>query len=152
MRYIRYVSNWLHPISWDIKSVLVPGCGRLFSILCPVTIVSSHIIFMVTCGGTVNQVTVQVQSRSRKICTLLCWAFFVLWLYYQFVVYSSDTINHIIQGLYSQSGRTSYRMISWSLEAARFIFTLSQSLCNLTGTSETVLPRCLSNCRTIWLS
>ena len=52
-------------------------------------------------------------------------------------------------GLYSLSGKTSYRKISWSLEAARFGFKLFQSLWNLTGTSAALLPRCLSNFRTI---
>ena len=53
-------------------------------------------------------------------------------------------------GLYSLSGRTSYRNISRSLEAARFGFELFHSLLNLTGTSATALPRCLSNVRAIW--
>ena len=53
------------------------------------------------------------------------------------------------QGLYSLSGKTSYRKISWSLEAARFGFELFQSLWNLAGTSEALLPRCLSNFRVI---
>ena len=48
------------------------------------------------------------------------------------------------QGLYSLSERTSYRKISWSHEAARFGFRLSQSLWNLTGNSAAALPRCLS--------
>ena len=48
-------------------------------------------------------------------------------------------------GLYSLSGKTSYRKISWSLEAARFGFKLFQSLWNLAGTSAALLPRCLSN-------
>ena len=52
-------------------------------------------------------------------------------------------------GLYSLSGRTSYRKISWSLEAARFGFKLFQSLWHLTGTSAAQLPRCLSNVRGI---
>ena len=54
-----------------------------------------------------------------------------------------------LQGLYSLSGKTSYRKISWSLEAARFGFKLSQSLWNLAGTSAALLPRCLSNFRAI---
>ena len=54
------------------------------------------------------------------------------------------------QGLYSLSGKTSYRKISWSLEAARFEFKLFQSLWNLAGTSAALLPRCLSNFRAIW--
>ena len=54
-----------------------------------------------------------------------------------------------ILGLYSLSGKTSYRKISWSLEAARFGFILFQSLWNLAGTSAALLPRCLSNFRAI---
>ena len=54
-----------------------------------------------------------------------------------------------ILGLYSLSGKTSYRKISWSLEAARFGFKLFQSLWNLAGTSAALLPRCLSNFRAI---
>ena len=53
------------------------------------------------------------------------------------------------RGLYSLSGKTSYRKISWSLEAARFGFKLFQSLWNLAGTSAALLPRCLSNFRAI---
>ena len=52
-------------------------------------------------------------------------------------------------GLYSLSGKTSYRKISWSLEAARFGFKLFQLLWNLAGTSAALLPRCLSNFRAI---
>ena len=52
-------------------------------------------------------------------------------------------------GPYSLSGKTSYRKISWSLEAARFGFKLFQSLWNLAGTSAALLPRCLSNFRAI---
>ena len=48
---------------------------------------------------------------------------------------------------YSQSGRTPYRKISWSLKAARFRFRLFQSLWNLTGISAAVLPKNLSNLR-----
>ena len=53
------------------------------------------------------------------------------------------------QGLYSLSGKTSYRKISWSLEAAKFGFKIFQSLWNLAGTSAALLPRCLSNFRAI---
>ena len=67
---------------------------------------------------------------------------------------SPDHDVHVIvlshpQGLYSLSGKTSYRKISWSLEAARFGFKLFQSLWNLAGTSAAMLPRCLSNFRAI---
>ena len=51
------------------------------------------------------------------------------------------------QGLNALSERTSYYKISWSLEAARFVFTLFQSLWNLTGSSAAAL----SNFRAIWL-
>ena len=46
-------------------------------------------------------------------------------------------------------GRMFHRKISWSLEAARFIFRPFQSLWNLTGTSAAALSRCLSNFRAI---
>ena len=41
--------------------------------------------------------------------------------------------------------KTSYRKISQSLEAARFLFRIVRSLWNLTGTSAALLPMCLSN-------
>ena len=43
-------------------------------------------------------------------------------------------------GLYSLSGKTSYRQISWSLEAARLDVALVVSLWNLTGTSAAQVP------------
>ena len=46
-----------------------------------------------------------------------------------------------IQGLYSLSGKTSYRQISWSLEAARLDVIIIAPLWNLTGTSAALLPR-----------
>ena len=49
------------------------------------------------------------------------------------------------QGLYSLSGKTSYRQISRSLEAARLGVVLIVSLWNFTGISAAVLPRGLSN-------
>ena len=61
----------------------------------------------------------------------------------------TENLVHLTQGLYSLSGKTSYRKISWSLEATRFGFKLFQSLWNLAGTSAALLPRCLSNFRAI---
>ena len=58
-------------------------------------------------------------------------------------------VNDSILSLFSLSGNTSYRKISWSLEAARFGFKLFQSLWNLASTSAALLPRCLSNFRAI---
>ena len=49
----------------------------------------------------------------------------------------------------SISDKTSYREISQSLEGARSDVQTFVSLWNLTGTSATVLPRCLSNFRAI---
>ena len=54
-----------------------------------------------------------------------------------------------ILGLYSLSGKTSHRKISWGLKAARFGFKLFQSLWNSAGTSAALPPRCLSNFRAI---
>ena len=59
--------------------------------------------------------------------------------------------RHIIRalGLYSLSGKTSYRKISWSLGAARLGVIIIVSPWNLTGISAALLPRCLSNFRAI---
>ena len=57
--------------------------------------------------------------------------------------------SHLTQGFYSLSGKTSYRQISWSLEAARLDVAMAVSLWNLTGTSAAALPRYLSNFRAI---
>ena len=59
------------------------------------------------------------------------------------------SVSFLHLGLYLLSGKTSYRKISWSLEAARFGSKLFQSLWNLAGTSAALLPRCLSNFRAI---
>ena len=63
------------------------------------------------------------------------------------MLYVSRIMLALLQGIYSLSGRTSYRKISWSLEAVRFGFRLFQSLWNLPGTTVAALQRCLSNCR-----
>ena len=54
-----------------------------------------------------------------------------------------------ILGLYSLSGKTSYRQISWSLETARLDVIMIVSLWNLAGVSAALLPRCLPNFRAI---
>ena len=51
--------------------------------------------------------------------------------------------------LYSLSGRTTYRQISWSLEAARLDVIMIVSLWNLTDISAALLLKCLSNIRAI---
>ena len=67
----------------------------------------------------------------------------VVWLFYS--QKNNPEGNRYHQGLYSLSRRTSCCEISGSLEAARFVFKISQSLRNLTGISAATLPRCLSN-------
>ena len=54
-----------------------------------------------------------------------------------------------IPGLYSLSGKTSYRQVSWSLEATRLDVMIIVSPWNLTGISAALLPMCLSNFRAI---
>ena len=55
-----------------------------------------------------------------------------------------------LQGPVSISDKTSYRKISWSLNAARFVFRIVRSLWNLTGTSAALLPTCQLNFAAIW--
>ena len=52
-------------------------------------------------------------------------------------------------GTVSISDKTSYRKISWSLDAARLVFGIVWSLWKLTGTSAALPPRSLSNFRAI---
>ena len=63
-----------------------------------------------------------------------------------FLVNSCDLL---IQGVYSLSGRTYCRQISWSLEATRVDVIIIVPLWNLTGISAALLPMCLSNFKTI---
>ena len=53
------------------------------------------------------------------------------------------------RGLYSLIGQTSYRKISWGFEVARLDVNMIVSFYNLTDVSTAVLPRRLSNFRTI---
>ena len=66
-----------------------------------------------------------------------------------FTEFSPNLLIH--QGPVSISEKTSYRKISWSLEATRFVFRVVRSLWNLTGTSAALLPMCLSNFKAIRL-
>ena len=59
-----------------------------------------------------------------------------------------ETLTALL-GPVSISEKTSFRKISSSLEAARFVFRIVRSLWNLTGTSAAVLPMCLSNFKAI---
>ena len=56
-----------------------------------------------------------------------------------------EGLSDFILGSVSVSDKTSHSKISWSLEAARFVFRIFQSLWNFTCTSAALLPMCLSN-------
>ena len=63
--------------------------------------------------------------------------------------YGLWALGKLILGLYSLSGRTPYRQILWSLEAARLDVEIIVSLWNLTGILAAWLPRYLSNFKAI---
>ena len=67
----------------------------------------------------------------------------------QFLLFSIMPV-YWLQCIYSLSGKTSYRQMSWSLEAARLGVKVIVSSGNLTGVSAALLPRCLSTSGTIW--
>ena len=80
-------------------------------------------------------------SHDNKACEI--------WTIWFIIIILSNWPHDVFLGLYSLSGKTYYRKISWSLDAASFGFKLSQSLWFLAGTSAVLLPRCLSNFRAI---
>ena len=88
---------------------------------------------LITCI-TADHISITQQNTAKTMCVL------------QGIYCVSDEICQT-HGLYSLSGRTSCRKISWSLEAARLDIIMIISLLNLTGISA--LPRCLSNFGTI---
>ena len=53
------------------------------------------------------------------------------------------------KGPYSLTGKTFYRKISWSIEAARWDVIMFISIWNLTGTWTALVSGCLSNFRSI---
>ena len=67
----------------------------------------------------------------------------------QVMAWYRTTANNALD-FYSLSDKTSYRKISWRLEAVRFGFRLFVLLWNLAGTPAAALLRCLSNFRRIW--
>ena len=69
-------------------------------------------------------------------------------LYRTRILCGYDTLI-ILMDIYSLSGKTSYRQISWSLEAARLDGAMVVSLWNSTGTSAAALLRYLPNFRAI---
>ena len=64
-----------------------------------------------------------------------------IWFLYQFKFVWCKKATDQILGRYSLTSKTSYRKISWNIEAVNFGFRLFQSLWNLTGTSAAVLLR-----------
>ena len=93
-----------------------------------------------------------VCSTIVSMCVSLWWA--LLKLLNRYPIISSSHCNSLEDlGTVSISDQT-YRKISQSLEAARFVFRIVRSLWNLAGTSAALLPRCMSNLkaiRTFWL-
>ena len=88
------------------------------------------------------------------------WHIYVIWLcmsccciivlrWFMKYIYHCSTINQKYQGHVSISDKTSFRYISWSLEAARLVVFTITSLWILTGASVALLPRCMSSFRTI---
>ena len=67
------------------------------------------------------------------------------------VAYCKTSYRIVNRGpdFYSLCGKTSYRQLSWSPEAARLSVIVIVSHWNLTGISAAFLPRCLSNFRAI---
>ena len=94
--------------------------------------------------GTIHNNSTKCIHLNKPEVNLKFPATYLVW-----IIWCAILASHCIPGLYSLSGKTSYRKISWSLEAARFGFKLFQLLWNLTGTSAAALPRYLSNFRAI---
>ena len=69
---------------------------------------------------------------------------------YQIASFVETAIYQGNQGPVSICDRSSYRKNSWSLEAARFDFRIVQSLWNLTGSSAALLPKSLSDFKSMW--
>ena len=100
-----------------------------------------------------HDVTIYLKPKHRVVRDYWTHDISVCFLLNQYnLVHDFNRVNRPIcsfQGLYSLSGKTSYRQISWSLEAARLGVAMVVSLWNLTGTSAAVLPRYLPNFRAI---
>ena len=122
-----------------------------------------HSLYRIICSRVTDSRTGwSVRGRRSTVCLLNCDAFLksaTLNDTYSLKcirarTFSSDNpvmryLLEVTQGLYSLSDKTSYRQISWSLEAARLSVIMIVSLWNLTGISAVLLPRCRSNFRAI---
>ena len=94
-----------------------------------------------------------IEEVTSKCCSLnnvrsLIWVHQVP---YMFLASSFSCLCSVLwsQGPVSISEKTSFRKISKSLEATRFVFRIVRSLWNFIGTSAAVLPMCLSNFKAI---
>ena len=103
-------------------------------------------------NGTQERTYTAFLENCARLCCRYIMSFFgfiikVLMIRLMFIhIYQRGfTGIEVIHGLYSLSGKTSYRQISWSLEAARLDVAMVVSLWNLTGTSAASLPRYLPN-------
>ena len=91
----------------------------------------------------------EIRRSYDRLISTIGFALLVRWRVYIESGSSMLTVLGLKMGPVSISEKTSYCKISWSLEAARFVFRIVRSLWNLTGTSAAVLPMCLSNCKAI---
>ena len=114
-------------------------------------------------SGSTFQVSPASCSSSKKICNVLMWT--QIKLSHEDLFYWNPNLFGFsmsrcgiraistgfahTQGLYSLSSKTSYRQISWSLEAARLGVIIIATLWNLAGISAALRPRCLSNFKAI---
>ena len=90
------------------------------------------------------------KSTTRLFLTIYPDTFVLIRVIYSIFIRDNSYLTFFTSGINWVSFHyASYRKILWSLEGARFGFTLFQSLWKLTGTSAAVLPRCLSNFRAI---
>ena len=127
--------------SWFSNSVQMPKCSDLYWKTSAIRVNSSpynasyeNAILILACRCVVMPLFI-----TRILCRAVpCTVTGIL--SYLFI----SAANRHILDVYSLSGRTSYRKISWSLEAARLCVIMIVSSWNLTGISVAVLSRCLS--------
>ena len=105
---------------------------------------NAEILFTGPLRANPSEILIKILTCSFKTMRLKVWS--TKW--WPFCL-GLNVLIHLPLGLYSLSGKTSYRQISWSLEAARLDVAMVVSLWNLTGTSAASLPRYLPNFRAI---
>ena len=135
-RHFMYV-YWLHLNIWHFPCCHV--CKNIYSDLCQKQVFrarrshyNSEILWDVR---TRPYPWYQLLAHKSPICWWHCYSLKCNIIY---MLYSSWYKTHS-PGLYSLSGKTSYRQISRSLEAARFNIILIVSLWNSTGISTALL-------------